>query len=213
MSSNTRTCGDASSSASSVLKSFVVDASSAIRRRTLPASCGAMSTSGPSGRGSDSGSQPPHAMRMSGDTARLKCRTSAVLPTPASPPISASRPRPDAASATSRCNVPRDSERSSRSTLRLQRSSCGDRQLTTVPGHPPSSADTMCPRKGPDGHRASGGGRLEYAQRGAGDCPAPTTHVEGQPNATGDPLCLVRDELQPEAVRLRGLDDDTLRRP
>ncbi len=65
-----------------------------------------------SGRGVCSGSQPPQRTEAAPESSSQKRRTSAVFPTPASPPTSRSRPRPFRACSSAVSRVARGSSRS-----------------------------------------------------------------------------------------------------
>ncbi len=73
-------------------------APSSSKRSSPPPNAPAMSTSGPSGLGVERGSQAPTSTLVPLGTEWQNCWTRTVLPTPASPPKSTSRPCPAVAS-------------------------------------------------------------------------------------------------------------------
>ena len=93
------------------------DVGDAIRNR--PATALAMSTNGPSGRGVKSGSHAPTSTRAPLSCSRRNCWTRAVLPTPASPAMKTTRPRPSIASSNCSCRYAISSSRS-RTSLRVE---------------------------------------------------------------------------------------------
>ena len=80
-----------------------------------PVAC-ATSTNGPSARGVNSASQPPQRIRVAGRCCSQNRRTTAVLPTPASPRSSTSRPCPSLSTLAAKSpNTRRCSDRSNNS--------------------------------------------------------------------------------------------------
>ena len=114
-SSNTSTLGaQPRSPASTARATSYGRASPATNAAASPPNSSAGASNGPSGRGVNNGSQTPHSTVKRRGSAERNCRSSAVLPIPASPYTSATRPwAVSATSETHRCSLDSSSARSS----------------------------------------------------------------------------------------------------